>query len=97
MPCEATHVGILTEADLASYCPKDDKSHLRLGISTEGMLRFLDKLKFIQSSGGSKNFTDATEWVYSNTYVRSAAISWVNDIVGTPEDLIVQAWSVHVL
>merc|ERR1712232_1084985 len=62
-----------TVPELQNYTPKDDGSHLRLGIQLEGMLQFLTRIGFCIMSGGQYHYTP---------YTRSAEIAWVDKVVG---------------
>jgi hypothetical protein len=70
-------------ATINGYLPRSDRSHLRLGITLEGMYRFLEEVGLIEwevSRYASKSYHGSLGWKYVQTsYQRREKLQWIED------------------
>lgn len=77
-------VGSLPES-LQDYQPHKDRRHLRLGVTVEGQVLFLERAGFLQKRPGHTE-TKHKDWLYMPTYQRRAKLAgWLDDQVGAPQ------------
>jgi hypothetical protein len=87
--CQICNYKVALVESLDDYQPENDRSHQWLGISYEGMVRFLEIIGFICWAAEDENeedkyrFHECLSWSYPPSYQRPGKLaSWLDPIVG---------------